>query len=618
MFAVLLGVSLSLPGQTQAQALKTAGTTPGPAASPAATDRLWFCGQAPGTGFQPVRNQTLALCPNVMLLDPRTNLYEQVSGQPYIFEIRSTCQGNVYNGGRPPYIYTLKYRTSQGREYDEQWKDETYYVGDSRVRFFLFDRVPNYNGPGSISGLNEAASTSSGVRLFSRYFDPNGVFQQSAAPGELITSVRIEGSGYNCGTSGGDDSGVFEINYFTLPPAAIAVAPAASTLCRSQAYTLTTAGALGAAGYTWTATNGATITNGSGSNSQVTLNLSNVAPTTTDVTVSVRATNAPGTCGGITSAATTLTLPLSAASAPPQSIKLTGGTCPSTVAKQLNANFVGSPVLYRWKLLNNPVPTGTYLIDRYNRQTQTTLTSELSSIAIVTQTAGTVTVSAEALYDGCSGISTPSVQTFQISQAVPQLPRAIGPAGWCINLSNRIRLAGTTGATYSLPNFPGFIPVQNVLPAGASVTSVTQPSPGSAYFDIQLGPDASGNYPTSFNLLVIAGGACPGTAPQSFSVPVNSAVQQSCVVVAPGQNRLVAPIELYPNPTTGLVQLMPKGNSRYAWVKVTDTQGRVVLQESSQTAAGITRFDLKALPTGLYDVQLFDGKQLTSQRLVKE
>ena len=611
--AMLLATSLGMPGQGQAQTANRVVPTGSPSAAPAATDRLWFCGQAPGTGFSPVRNQTLALCPNVVNVAANT-----VASQPYIFEIRSTCRGNVYNVGRPPYIYTIAYRTALGREYKEQWKDETYYVGDSRVQFFLFDRVPNYNGPGSISGLNNAASTGSGVALFSRYLDPNGVFQQTAAPGELITSVRLEGSGYNCGTFGGDDSGVFDINYYTLPPAAIAVAPAAGTLCRSQLYTLTTAGALGASGYTWTATNGAQVINGTGFNNQVTLNLTNVPPTAADVTVSVQATNAPGTCGGPTSSATTLVLPMSAASPQPESMKLNGGTCPSaTIDKTVSVSFVNQDVKYRWKLLG-AVPSGTFLTSLSGAQGQITGVVEVNSILLRTPTACTVTVSAEAIYDGCSGISTPLVQTFQISAPVPQLPRAIGPATWCIDLSNRIRMAGTTGVTYSLPNFPGFNPVSNILPAGASVTSVTQPSVGSQFFDVQLGANAAGNYPVSFNLYVVANSPCTGVATQYFTVPVNSSVQQQCIMIAPGGNRLAPPVSLYPNPTTGQVQLAPQGATRYAWAKVMDTQGQTVLQQADDSAAGLTQLDLKALPIGLYQVQLFDGKQLPSKRLVKE
>ena len=44
----------------------------------------------------------------------------------------------------------------------------------------------------------------------------------------------------------------------------------------------------------------------------------------------------------------------------------------------------------------------------------------------------------------------------------------------------------------------------------------------------------------------------------------------------------------------------------------------MVLQQNSDAAGGVTKLDLSAVPTGLYQVQLFDGKQLTNQRLVKE
>lgn len=47
-------------------------------------------------------------------------------------------------------------------------------------------------------------------------------------------------------------------------------------------------------------------------------------------------------------------------------------------------------------------------------------------------------------------------------------------------------------------------------------------------------------------------------------------------------------------------------------------QGRTVVEQRAVVGTGITHFDISQLPAGLYEVQLFDGKQLTRQRLVKE
>ena len=344
---VLLTASLPLTGQAQLPALQAVTHTTGAALAPAANDRLFFCGQAPDTGAPGYSASTLSLCPNPVNMSANT-----VAGQPYIFDLKSRCRGNVYNFSRPAYRYTLKYKTVGGTFYTEEWQDTEQWPasGTSRVRFFLFDRVPPHISPTGVSVLNSALSTGSGNAKFGYWLTS---YSQTAMPGEIIESLRIEGRGYNCGVFGGDDSGDIDISYYTLAPQPIAVSPQATVYCRNTAYTLNTPGALGASGYQWTVTNGAQIINGGSFNNQVTLNLSNVPPTATDVTVSVRATNAPGTCGGPTSTATTLVLPMSAASPQPTGMKLTGGSCPSpSIDKTVSVTYTGNlNVKYRWKLI---------------------------------------------------------------------------------------------------------------------------------------------------------------------------------------------------------------------------------------------------------------------------
>ena len=41
-------------------------------------------------------------------------------------------------------------------------------------------------------------------------------------------------------------------------------------------------------------------------------------------------------------------------------------------------------------------------------------------------------------------------------------------------------------------------------------------------------------------------------------------------------------------------------------------------EPGNATDAGVTNFDLKFPPTGIYEVQLFDGKRLTQKRIAKE
>lgn len=56
----------------------------------------------------------------------------------------------------------------------------------------------------------------------------------------------------------------------------------------------------------------------------------------------------------------------------------------------------------------------------------------------------------------------------------------------------------------------------------------------------------------------------------------------------------------------------------YQWAKVVDVQGRVVQQVMGSSEAGVTGFDVHKLPAGLYQVQLFDGVRLTTQRITKQ
>ena len=76
-------------------------------------------------------------------------------------------------------------------------------------------------------------------------------------------------------------------------------------------------------------------------------------------------------------------------------------------------------------------------------------------------------------------------------------------------------------------------------------------------------------------------------------------------------------VQLYPNPTTGEVAVQPHVPTRYQWVKVRNLLGRVLLEQQATPEAGITTFDVRELPAGLYEVQLFDGEKLTTQRLQK-
>ena len=71
-------------------------------------------------------------------------------------------------------------------------------------------------------------------------------------------------------------------------------------------------------------------------------------------------------------------------------------------------------------------------------------------------------------------------------------------------------------------------------------------------------------------------------------------------------------------PTRDEVRIAPPADVRYQWVKVLDNLGRVVAQQQGNGEMGVISLSLKKLPAGLYVVQLFDGKSLTTQQVVKE
>jgi hypothetical protein len=78
-------------------------------------------------------------------------------------------------------------------------------------------------------------------------------------------------------------------------------------------------------------------------------------------------------------------------------------------------------------------------------------------------------------------------------------------------------------------------------------------------------------------------------------------------------------LQLYPNPSTGLVQLqaaqLTKGPAR---VRVLNVLGQVVLEQTVADAGPPSQWqlDLSQQPAGLYLVQLKPGSQSFTQRLV--
>jgi Secretion system C-terminal sorting domain len=119
----------------------------------------------------------------------------------------------------------------------------------------------------------------------------------------------------------------------------------------------------------------------------------------------------------------------------------------------------------------------------------------------------------------------------------------------------------------------------------------------------------------------------PGTYTYTFTCTTTGSCPTSgtstyTVVVPPGQSGQRAPegvelppFPLYPNPTTGLVQLTGLGEG--AQVTVVDALGRTVVKTMNATSNTVD-LDLSAQPKGLYLVQVRAGEALNTQRLVVE
>jgi len=101
-----------------------------------------------------------------------------------------------------------------------------------------------------------------------------------------------------------------------------------------------------------------------------------------------------------------------------------------------------------------------------------------------------------------------------------------------------------------------------------------------------------------------------------FNAPIVTNTVQSYFVQLGVQQHGLSGVVLYPNPTSGRVQLqLPDGFGNVA-VTVTDLQGKIVLQQMSDSNA--MALDASALSAGLYLVRIESGGESVVRKLVKE
>jgi hypothetical protein len=514
---------------------------------------------------------------------------------------------------RPPFIWSLYYTTENGHYYNQQWQDATDW-DYSKIRLYLYDRVSS-TSPGHpfIAGTPYSGGNPR-ISGWGNVSHPS--IQTNALPGELITGVVIECTGYNCGLFGENDSDHITVRYKGCRPQNFSISGAPTQLCRNQSYTLNWNASLGASSYVVQSSVG-TITYTGGTTAQ--LYLPDTTPgSITSATITV---GAQAGCGAIlpTSSISTIVIPVAPGPEPPQNMQLSNGRCPTTSSTDKTVSVTGPlNAQHRWTIINNGA--GAY----FPINGSTTYTSPLNptgnaSVAVKTPNIGSLTISAEVLTN-CGGYSAPISQTYQITTPTPVCPTGITfPATWCTDNPNQIILQGArSDLTYTLNTY-------SIVPNDASVTFTPTNTPGTINATLLPSP-RSGTYPRSFGVLVTVTSPCPASGSgvvTCTSAPLfpNSVSTNASACGTPGggmKAQLAVPATLYPNPASGQIEIVPSGAIRYDAVKVLDIQGRIVVEKQATQQSELKAFDVKALPAGLYQVQLFNGGRMEAQRLVKE
>lgn len=479
------------------------------------------------------------------------------------------------------------------------------------MKIYFYDRVP-YSGATPTNLDATIAGGNSNVSL-----SPVTAAANTAQPGEPIYGIRLECTGYSCLVT--DDTDGIGIRYYGRRPGPITVANAPAELCRNTSYALNISPVFDANTYIWSASNGAAIAPGG---TAATLSLSNVPPAATSITVSVIARNSAGNCGLYNSPAQTITLPLARSAAQPQGLTLSNGLCPTSNGSTKTVSVTaGTPgTMYAWTVNG----AGATILGASQG-------ADLVAVPITADQVGTLTVSVRAKSSECGGFGPALTQTFQIGNVVTVAPAGITKVGgycsadyWCFDHSNSVVVNNPQpGLVYRM-----FI--NNVVPAETNPdpfyrTRVLQVKDGAPSGDVYL----SGSGVRSFDLVVTTENPCPapGTPATSFFsktyniVPVNgdnmrtsnSGPSDDKPLTNQGHNSV-----LYPNPTTGTVNIVSSSEHPLQWIKVLDAQGRIVSEQHATKGVGITSFELKMLATGLYQVQLFNGQKLIKERLMKQ
>ena len=347
----------------------------------------------------------------------------------------------------------------------------------------------------------------------------------------------------------------------------MAVAPATpgsitgnTTPCQGGNATYSIGSVGGATTYTWTVPSGASIISGQGTTSI------NVAWGVNSGNVTVTAGNSCGTSGASTLAVTLLPLP-----APPGTISGPSSVCDNTSANYSVVSVSG--VTYSWS-----VPNGATITGGQGTNAITVLWG-LSS--------GDVSVAAQ---NGC-GNSSPSTLNVSVEMLPGMAQDPSGPDTAC---------QGQGGYNYSIPVIQNASTYIWTVPPGGSITQ------GQGTNAIQV------NFSSSAQTgdVTVAGNNFCGTG--------TAGVKLVQVIVCTGikVNQLRSRIEIYPNPTHGLLNLSINGSEKNLRLMISDLYGQTLMDEMLENlpANYSKEIDVSGFAKGVYMLKLTgDSRSFTGK-----
>lgn len=323
------------------------------------------------------------------------------------------------------------------------------------------------------------------------------------------------------------------------------------------------------------------------------------------------------------------------------------------------AGNVSTATNYRWVM-----PSTAWQPVGFN-PTDTVFITGADSIQIfladtVTRANGTLRVRAE----GQCGISLPFNRAFSIARALTTAPdsirRPVGTQAFMCAGANRTYTAGAVtgatgylwtlpGANFSAPSLTttqpnitvtatsgpgGIMRVQalNACGAGATKTLVV-PQVAEPPVNVSISQNGTvltvprqfgATYQWRRNTNNISGATDTtydaGTVTASYEVVITSCGQSITVgpVVSAVRNLTAQDINLYPNPTTGLVTMEVYSQQSEVNVRVLDVLGRPVAERHVTLEGHKTQLDLNSLNGGIYFIEVTAGTQRVLKKITKQ